>query len=82
MLFYDSTSPALNTAHEIDWATALDLLLRRRSISAGIELLDRNEPQWQTLECPLMESADFLLTLAQWVDVGYRDAPFLRRMRS
>ncbi len=80
MLLHESISPASKTAHEVDWLSTLDALLLRRSISAGIELLDQKEHQWRTLACPHRGSADLLLTLAQWVDVGYRDAQFLRTM--
>ena len=60
-----------------DWLGRLKRLLRQRSITAGIELLDNKESLWSR---PCQVSPDFILTLAQWIDVGYRDAQLLRRM--
>ena len=65
---------------ESHWLERLGCLLRSRQIEKGVELLNRTEPLWSSLEVPGRSSADLLLTLAQWVDVGYRDARFLRRM--
>ena len=52
--------------------------LRRRSIAEGIRLLDRAEKAWTSLEVNDRHGAEVLLMLAQWVDVGYRDAQLLR----
>jgi tetratricopeptide (TPR) repeat protein len=62
------------------WWDHLDALLRNRQIAAGIDLLNEKEPQWNSLQSADRAASDVLLTLAQWVDVGYRDAQFLRRM--
>jgi tetratricopeptide (TPR) repeat protein len=62
------------------WWDHLDMLLRSRQIAAGIDLLNEKEPQWNSLQSADRAASDVLLTLAQWVDVGYRDAQFLRRM--
>ena len=63
-----------------DWFARLDRLLRQRSIRAGIELLDDMEPTWKLPSPAARVSPTFLLSLAQWIDVGYRDAHLLRRM--
>jgi tetratricopeptide (TPR) repeat protein len=65
---------------EADWLTELDSLLRSRQVGKGSALLDHTESLWAGLDLPQRSSSDFLLSLAQWVDVGYRDALFLRRM--
>ena len=63
-----------------EWMDQLSTMLRRREIGKGFALLDKTEPIW-TSSLPTKRSrADLLLVLAQWVDVGYRDAPFLRHM--
>ena len=67
-------------ARETHWPIELDSLLRRRQVGKGFALLDDTEPLWANLELQHRSSSDFLLLLAQWVDIGYRDAPFLRRM--
>ncbi len=67
-------------AKDEDWLIVLDRLLLRRDISAGIALLDETESEWEMLESPLRSKAELLLILAQWVDVGYRDMWFLRKM--
>jgi tetratricopeptide (TPR) repeat protein len=61
-----------------DWFTELADCLRRRRIAEGIRLLDRAEPAWRALEPKDKHGAEVLLMLAQWVDVGYRDAQVLR----
>ena len=61
------------------WLDQLDKLLRMRSIGEGFALLDAQEASWATLEVAGRSGPAMLLTLAQWVDVGYRDPQFLRR---
>ena len=61
-----------------DWFAELVDCLRRRSIAEGTRLLDRTEPAWRALEPKDKHGAEVLLLLAQWVDVGYRDAQLLR----
>jgi len=63
-----------------NWLEQLDSFLRSRQVGKGFELLDGSEKLWCTLESKHRSSSDLLLTLAQWVDVGYRDVSFLRRM--
>jgi tetratricopeptide (TPR) repeat protein len=63
-----------------DWLPQLDNHLLCRNISAGIALLDEKSADWIDLGNAGAEGASFLLKLAQWVDVGYRDAAFLRGM--
>lgn len=65
---------------ETNWLAELSSLLRARQVGKGFALLDRTEPLWSGLNLPQQSSPAFLLTLAQWVDVGYRDAVFLRGM--
>ena len=78
------TAAEAETAEEVveperaDWLDQLDGLLRKRSIGAGFALLDETEPLWETLERTGRSASALLLTLAQWVDVGYRDPQFLR----
>jgi tetratricopeptide (TPR) repeat protein len=67
-------------ANHAPWLSELDFLLRSRQVGKGLALLDDTESLWATLDLPSRSNSDFLLTLAQWVDVGYRDALFLRRM--
>ena len=62
------------------WHLQLEVMLRHRAVSAGFRLLDKNESAWRNLAVPGLATAELLLTLAQWVDVGYRDAYFLRAM--
>jgi tetratricopeptide (TPR) repeat protein len=62
------------------WLDQLNQMLRSRQISRGMALLDRTEPLWGSLRLSGWSDSHLLLTLAQWVDVGYRDAAFLRRM--
>jgi len=71
---------SVQTARDADWLTELDALLRARQVGKGFALLDETEPLWAALNVPQRSNAEFLLTLAQWVDVGYRDALLLRRM--
>ena len=74
--------PSARTAkplpHTTPWYVRLDAMLRQRDISAGFQVLDSMEPAWQDLRVSGRTAADLLLTLAQWVDVGYRNAHFLR----
>ncbi len=67
-------------ARNASWLTELDGLLRKRQVGKGFALLDETEPLWAALDVPHRSKAEFLLMLAQWVDVGYRDALLLRRM--
>ena len=69
-----------NDRERLHWLDRLDSFLRSRQVGKGFSLLDENEQLWRTLECRERSSSDLLLTLAQWVDVGYRDARFLREM--
>jgi tetratricopeptide (TPR) repeat protein len=62
------------------WLVELERLLRRRSISDGIKLLEEHESIWRNPDLTSRISPDFLLMLAQWVDVGFRDAVLLRQM--
>ena len=62
------------------WVERLSELLRCRRIAAGMKLLDDTKPLWESLQSIEGSDSDFLLMLAQWVDVGYRDAEFLRTM--
>ena len=62
-----------------DWLIQLDHMLRRRYITAGIALLDSMEAWWNPAAGRGSVSPDFLLTLAQWVDVGYAEPQVLRR---
>ena len=62
------------------WRRALDTMLRQRHVGEGFALLDETEAQWSALPDDGHSSASLLLMLAQWGDVGYRDAPFLRGM--
>jgi len=62
------------------WFERLSELLRCRRIAAGMKLLDDTKPLWESLQSIEGSDSDFLLMLAQWVDVGYRDAEFLRTM--
>ena len=68
------------TIGESHWLTELDALLRTRQVGKGFALLNDTDTLWTTLDVPGRSSSNLLLTLAQWVDVGYRDAVFLRRM--
>ncbi|MFP5267315.1 MAG: tetratricopeptide repeat protein [Acidobacteriota bacterium] len=61
-----------------DWSSALMDCLRRRSIGEGVRLLDHSEPAWTKMDWKSRQGAEVLLMLAQWVDVGYRDAQMLR----
>ena len=74
-----SRKPA-SPAPELPWHDRLDTMLRHRQILAGFQLLDQTEPLWQTLRTSGRTPAELLLTLTQWVDVGYRDAHFLRTL--
>ena len=65
---------------ETAWVDELKCLLRRRSITAGIELLEQHEPQWHDPGNEITRSPNFLLILAQWIDVGFRDPSVLRHM--
>jgi tetratricopeptide (TPR) repeat protein len=67
-------------AGQTAWLTELDALLRSRQVGKGFALLDDTEPLWTALQLPHRSASALLLTLAQWVDVGYRDSSFLRRM--
>lgn len=70
----------VGASSEAHWLTELESLLRSRQVGKGFGLLDDMEPLWATLDVPHRSSSELLLMLAQWVDVGYRDALFLRRM--
>ncbi len=61
-----------------DWFAELADCLRWRRIEKGMRLLDRAEPAWMALKPTDKHGAEVLLMLAQWVDVGYRDAQLLR----
>ncbi len=64
------------------WLDHLDGLLRHRAIGAGFAMLDQLEPAWSGLMIEGRSASAMLLTLAQWVDVGFRDPQFLRQMLS
>ena len=68
------------TTEQTHWLDQLDTLLRKRHIGTGLALLDRHLPDWKVLDAVGRSAAAMLLTLAQWVDVGYQDAQFLRKM--
>lgn len=72
--------PPAVEANDEPWPDQLDQMLHSRQISCGMALLDRTEPLWRSLQLPGRSASDVLLSLAQWVDVGYRDAAFLRKM--
>ena len=63
-----------------DWFIELERHLRLRSISAGIELLDQIEPHWPLQGRSRHVAPEFLLSIAQWIDVGYREPAILRSM--
>jgi tetratricopeptide (TPR) repeat protein len=51
----------------------LRLALNLRRVSEGIAMLDRSEGAWEKLAPSWPHATEFLLLIAQWVDVGYRD---------
>lgn len=51
----------------------LSRALRLWRVSEGIAILDRAEESWAELAPSHPHATEFLLLLAQWVDVGYRD---------
>jgi tetratricopeptide (TPR) repeat protein len=47
--------------------------LDQRRVSDGVAMLDRAEASWAKLLPGDVHMTDFLLLIAQWVDIGYRD---------
>jgi tetratricopeptide (TPR) repeat protein len=47
--------------------------LHLRQVSAGVSVLDQTEASWSKLLPSHAQATAFLLLLAQWVDIGYRD---------
>ena len=58
-------------------AEELSDALQQRRVSDGIELLERSEAEILQIGPDTPDSAQLLLLLAQWVDLGYRDYRFL-----
>ena len=65
---------------DFGWMDQLSTMLRRRQIGEGFALLDETEPIWTSSKLTKRSRADLLLVIAQWVDVGYRNAHFLRQL--
>ncbi len=53
-----------------------DALIHRR-VQEGFLLLDKASGDIAALNCSDVDAASFLLCVAQWVDIGYRDIAFL-----
>jgi tetratricopeptide (TPR) repeat protein len=51
----------------------LNRALDQRRVSEGVAMLDRAEASWTKLLPGDVHMTDFLLLIAQWVDIGYRD---------
>jgi tetratricopeptide (TPR) repeat protein len=51
----------------------LSCALNRRRVSEGVAMLDDAEGTWAKLHPSDSHATEFLLLIAQWVDVGYRD---------
>ncbi len=51
----------------------LSCALNQRRVSEGVAMLDDAEGTWTKLHPSDPHATAFLLLLAQWVDVGYRD---------
>jgi tetratricopeptide (TPR) repeat protein len=51
----------------------LSCALNQRRVSAGVAMLDDAEGTWAKLHPSDSHATEFLLLIAQWVDVGYRD---------
>jgi tetratricopeptide (TPR) repeat protein len=57
----------------LQFLTKLTAALKRRQIAKGINLLTEEKEVWVRLDPRSPHSAELLLCIAQWVDVGYRD---------
>src|SRR5450631_1286734 len=61
----------------------LNSALNTRRVARGLAMLDQSEQSWSRLTPNHPHTTEFLLLLAQWIDVGYRDYklldPLLRR---
>lgn len=67
--------PGLLNAH-------LEDLLLKRAVREGFAVLDRSARQLEGLDYKNPASISLVLSVAQWVDLGYRDLPFLQGLTS
>jgi tetratricopeptide (TPR) repeat protein len=58
----------------------LNHALIRRQVRDGFDLLDKADLDRQLLDPAAPEAAAYLLCVAQWVDLGYKDLPFLQHL--
>jgi|SRR5580700_1406728 tetratricopeptide (TPR) repeat protein len=58
----------------------LDRSLMERQVAQGFALLDQNNSELVRMQCSQQDSANRLVRVAQWVDLGYRNVEFLQRM--
>jgi hypothetical protein len=56
----------------------LDRALMERQVAQGFALLERSNSELARMERSHHDSADRLVRVAQWVDLGYRDVEFLQ----
>jgi tetratricopeptide (TPR) repeat protein len=55
------------------FAEDLNRALRLRHVAEGVDLLDRAEPALAKLTPQTPHAAELLFSIAQWIDVGYKD---------
>src|SRR5882762_9023575 len=60
----------------------LEDALIARDIRVGFALLDKTLSKKTQIDTTDKNSLSLLLCIAQWVDLGYRDLPFLELLRS
>jgi tetratricopeptide (TPR) repeat protein len=51
----------------------LNRALRLRHVAEGVKLLDQSESSWMNLTQQSPNAAELLFSIAQWIDVGYKD---------
>jgi tetratricopeptide (TPR) repeat protein len=58
----------------------LDRALMERQVAQGFALLDQSNSELVRMQCAQQDSANRLVRVAQWVDLGYRDVEFLQQL--
>jgi tetratricopeptide (TPR) repeat protein len=64
-------------AYQSRLVTWLDALLLERKVAEGFDLLRRQDAVLSELKATEPDASPIVVRLAQWVDLGYRDAEFL-----